>query len=87
MLKGTNHRIIEVIDGDNEYFDRVIFFVRPEYSAVSEGTLRDRADAVARGMSAPPPSRITAHKWLTAGVLCAAAGIGAGIATVISVLF
>jgi len=82
MIKGVNHRVIEVLDSGSEYFERVIFFVKPEYSALSEGTLRDRARAVASNASAPPPSKIAQARLLTAGALLASAGLGAAIAVV-----
>ena len=83
MIKGVNHRVIEVLESDCEYFERVIFFVKPEYSALSEGTLKDRARAVAQGSSAPPPSKILQSKLMTAGALLTAAGLGAAIAAVV----
>ena len=83
MIKGVNHRVIEVMDSGSEYFERVIFFVKPEYSALSEGTLRDRARAVASNTSAPPPSRILQARLMTVGALLAAAGLGAAIAFVL----
>ncbi len=79
MIKGVNHRVIEVMACDCEFFERVLFFVKPEYSALSEGTLRDRAKAVARAASAPPPSKIMQSRLLTAGALLCAAVLGAGI--------
>jgi len=86
VIKGVNHRVIEVMDSGCEYFERVIFFVKPEYSALSEGTLRDRARAVASNTSAPPPSRILQAKLMTVGALLAAAGLGAAIAFVVTAL-
>jgi len=86
MIKGVNHRVIEVMDSGSEYFERVIFFVKPEYSAVSEGTLRDRAQAVASNSSAPPPSKIHQARLMTVGALLASAGLGAAIALVFAVL-
>lgn len=79
MIKGVNHRVIEVMECDCEYFERVLFFVKPEYSALSEGTLRDRAKAVARAASAPPPSKIKQSRLLTAAALLCCAALGAGI--------
>jgi len=83
MIKGVNHRVIEVMESDCEYFERVIFFVKPEYCALSEGTLRDRARAVASSTSAPPPSQIRRSRLMTAGALLASAGLGAVIAFVV----
>jgi len=86
MIKGVNHRVIEVLESDCEYFERVIFFVKPEYSALSEGTLKDRARAVAKGSSAPPPSKVLQSKLMTIGALLSAAGLGAAIAAVAQIL-
>jgi len=86
MIKGVNHRIIEVMESECEYFERVLFFVKPEYSALSEGTLRDRARAVAAGASAPPPSKIAQSRLLTIGALLAAAALGAAIAAAACIL-
>ena len=86
MIKGVNHRIIEVMESECEYFERVLFFVKPEYSALSEGTLRDRARAVAANSSAPPPSKIAQSRRLTIAALVGAAAIGAAIASVVAVL-
>ena len=86
MIKGVNHRVIEVMESECEYFERVLFFVKPEYSALSEGTLRDRARAVAANCSAPPPSKIAQSRMLTIGALLLAAALGAAIAAVACLL-
>jgi len=83
MIKGVNHRIIEVMESECEYFERVLFFVKPEYSALSEGTLRDRARAVAQNCSAPPPSKIAQNRRKTVMALAGAMAFGAMIATII----
>jgi len=86
MIKGVNHRIIEVMESECEYFERVLFFVKPEYSAMSEGTLRDRARAVAQNSSAPPPSKIAQNRKITVAALLGAALLGAAVAAVIAML-
>ena len=86
MIKGVNHRIIEVMESECEYFERVLFFVKPEYSALSEGTLRDRARAVAQNSSAPPPSKIAQSRKITVAALFGAAVIGAVVASVIALI-
>ena len=47
LIKGVNHQVVEVTKPTCEYFERVIFFVKPEFSQVSEGTLRERAGKIA----------------------------------------
>jgi hypothetical protein len=83
MLKGVNHRVIEVLETECEYFERVIFFVKPEYCALSEGTLRDRARAVARNTSAPPPSKIRQTRFCAVLLLLSAACFGAAAAVAV----
>ena len=43
MIKGVNRQVIEITQTKCEYFEKVLFFVKPEYAATSEGTLRERA--------------------------------------------
>lgn len=58
MIKGVNHQVVEVSDTACEYFERIIFFVKPEYSFVSEGKIRERAGQIAKATTLPPPTRI-----------------------------
>ncbi len=44
MLRGVNRQIIEINSTDNSYFEKAILFVRPEFSALSEGKLHDNAN-------------------------------------------
>ena len=41
MIKGVNRQVIEISETDCEYFERVMFFVKPEFVNVSEGKLRE----------------------------------------------
>ncbi|MBR6531296.1 MAG: hypothetical protein IKT61_02210 [Clostridia bacterium] len=82
MLKGVNHQIIEVTKPSCEYFERVIFFVKPEFSAVSEGTLRDRASTIAGEAGAPPPSKVRRDRLLLISRLLCAAITGAAVTVI-----
>lgn len=57
MIKGVNHQVVEVNDTSCEYFERIIFFVKPEYSSVSEGKIREHAGRIAGAATLPPPAR------------------------------
>ncbi len=87
MLKGVNHQVVEVTKPTCEYFERVIFFVKPEFSAVSEGTLRERASSIAGDAGAPPPSKLKKDKLLLASRLICAAVVGAAITVITMKLF
>lgn len=84
MIKGVNHQVVEVNDTASEYFERIIFFVKPEYSFVSEGKIRERAGRIAAGATLPPPSKKSGDsKALTVLKFAAAAILGAVIGVVI----
>ena len=58
MIKGINRQVVEVKDTGNECFERILFFIKPEYVSMSEGKIRERAGLVASSVSVPPPTRI-----------------------------
>ena len=87
MLRGVNHQVVEVTKPSCEYFERVIFFVKPEFSSVSEGTLRERASTIAGDAGAPPPSKVKKSRLLLVTRLICAAMIGAAVTILVSRLF
>ena len=44
MIKGINKQILEVTNTDNPYFERVIFFVRPQSAKTDEQLLKKEAE-------------------------------------------
>ena len=82
-MKGVNHQVVEVTKPTCEYFERVIFFVKPEFSAVSEGTLRERADEIAGKAGSPPPTRLRRDRIAVISRLVGAALAGAVVATLV----
>lgn len=84
MIQGVNHQIVEITRPECEYFERVIFFVKPEFSSVSQGTLRERAGKIAGEAGCPPPTKIKKQKFMQAGKLVIAAITGAAISIIIN---
>lgn len=82
MIQGVNHQIVEITRPECEYFERVIFFVKPEFSSVSQGTLRERAGAIAGDTGCPPPSKIRAQRLSLIGKLAVSAVFGAALAII-----
>ena len=76
--------MVEVTKPNCEYFERVIFFVKPEYSSVSEGTLRERADEIAGDISCPPPTKLRRNKIVFISRLICAAFAGAAVAVIVT---
>ncbi len=78
MIKGVNRQVVEVRETGCDYFERIIFFVRPEYAGISEGKIRERASLIAGATPVPPPTKIKASPLtqilkMTLSLLCGAA--------------
>ena len=87
MIKGVNRQVVEVRETGCEYFEKIIFFVKPEYVSLSEGKIRERASLIAGDTTLPPPTktkdrRLTDILKIVLGTLC---GLAAGVT--ISFLF
>ncbi len=87
MIRGVNRQVIEISETDCEYFERVLFFVKPECVSVSEGRLRERANAIAGKADRPPMTRMVRSKIRLVAYMMAAAGTGAGITALVTALF
>ncbi len=83
MIKGVNKQVLEINETENGFFEKALFFVKPEYSDMPE--IKLRADAQKRLRSATnPPANKTALKnsvKLKFPVICSAIiGLIAGMA-------
>lgn len=43
MIKGVSKQILEVTNTDNPYFDKIIFFVKPEHQSTDRKKLQKRS--------------------------------------------
>ena len=84
MIKGVNLQVVEVNNPAGEYFERILYIVKPEFSDVSRSKLLREAENLNKGgLSAPPRTGRRKGKllrWVVGGALflaaaCAAAGI------------
>ncbi len=79
LIKGVNRQVVEITETGCEYFEKVLFFIKPEFSAVSEGDLKERATIIAQGAGIPPATRLKKNKIRFALNMGAAACSGAAI--------
>jgi hypothetical protein len=88
MVKGVSRQVLELSEPPSVYFERVLFFVKPEYSAISEGALRERARYIAQSAGLPPALRLKRGKRRTAAAIIGAllAGAVLGAAAVIFII-
>ncbi len=54
MIKGVNKQVLEINETNNGFFEKAIFFVKPEYSGISEGKLREKAFTEMNGICSLP---------------------------------
>ena len=85
MIKGVNRQVVEVRETGCDYFERIIFFVKPEYACLSEGKIRERASLIAGGTPLPPPTK-TKDNRLT-GILKVLLGTLTGLATGLAISY
>jgi len=87
VIKGVNRQVVDVLETGSEYFERALFFVKPEFSYVSEGKLRENARQILKNASAPPSTRTkrgNMYYFLKVLKYCAAAAGGAAATLILS---
>ena len=87
MIKGINHKIIEVTDTDSIYYEKAYLLVRPQYEEVEEAVLRKEAKKLLAEVGTPSSikGKRTFFYWFLRSVPLVMAGIGTGM--LISMLF
>ena len=75
MIKGVNRQVVEVSETDCDYFERILFFVKPEYAGISEGKIRERAGVIAGRTDKAPPTKVKGDR-LTAVLKIALSVLG-----------
>lgn len=88
MIKGVNKQVVEITETGNEYFEKAIFFVRPEYSGLSEGKLREKANSAIDKTVTPPKGKYKMQdRGFPLALKLLAAALGGGTITAILLLF
>ncbi len=89
MLKGVSRQIVEISQPESRYFEKIILFVKPEFSGLSDARLAAQAQAALPEEALPPKKgkkRKTALRWGGVARAAACAGAGAGILALVEVL-
>lgn len=85
MVKGVNRQVLEIHETGCEYFEKALFFIRPEYSAENDSKLRGQALKSIQSKAAVPKTRrqrVKSRMLLTLQML-GSASVGAVIAAII----
>lgn len=81
MIKGINHKIIEVTDTESIYYEKAYLLVRPEYEEAEEAVLRKEAKKLLSDIGTPSSikGKRTFFYWFLRTVPAVIAGLGAGV--------
>ena len=79
MVKGVNRQVLEIHETGCEYFEKALFFVRPEFSQESESKLKGKALNSIKNSTGIPKTRKQKikSKMFFVVELLASAGAGA----------
>lgn len=66
VIKGVNKQILEVTNTENPYFEKIIFFVKPEYNNEDRKKLQKEAETLATVTQKPPKARISRKRLIMA---------------------
>lgn len=77
MLKGVNKQILEISNPESPYFEKIIFFVKPDGFQPDEKKLRSEAEKISKQSVKPPKTRRSRRELLTTA-MCVILGLGAG---------
>lgn len=69
MIKGVSKQILEVTNTDNPYFEKIIFFVKPEHQSTDRKKLQKEAEAVAALKQKPPRLKLTKKQIIKTALL------------------
>lgn len=88
MFKGVSKQILEVTNTDNPYFEKIIFFVKPDCEEGDRKKLQKEAETIAAVRQRPPRLKLSRGEILSrlaGGALFAMAGCA--VSFLISTLF
>ena len=57
MIKGVNKQVLEISETQNGFFEKAIFFVKPEYASLSEERIKSKAEMYVNDSEKPPEKR------------------------------
>lgn len=82
MIKGVNKQILEVTNTESQYFERIIFFVRPEAQTLDGDKLHREALKISSQKNKVPKTR-KSPRQIFGSLMYSVLGVGAGVATMV----
>ena len=84
MVKGVNRQVLEIHETGSEYFEKALFFVRPEFSKENEGKLKSKALLSVQNFSSVPKTRT--QKIKSRALIFVEMTVSAGVGAIITAL-
>lgn len=78
MIKGVSKQVLEVTNPENPYFEKIVFFVKPQYEDKQRSELEKEAKALVKQAKRPPKTKRTKKEIIRLSLrcgLCALAGV------------
>lgn len=79
MIKGINHKVIEITDTDSVYYERAWLLVSPVYEEAEEAVLRLEAKKMLKDIGTPSSIKGRRTFWYWALRILPAVLLGVGI--------
>lgn len=88
MIKGVSRQVVDIPQPESAYFERAIFFVKPECASLSEGKLRKKADEMVKSADEPPRTAAKRIDGKIVNILLAlfSAAAGAGVTLLVGLV-
>ena len=89
MVKGVNRQVLEINQPENPYFERILLFVKPEFSGLTaERLTRQARSAEAQLCGRAPKQKDRARARVSGGLrMLGCAGAGAALFALIQLFF
>ena len=62
MIKGVSKQVLEVTNPENPYFEKIVFFVKPQYAREDRAVLEREAHSLAARAGRPPRAPFQARE-------------------------
>ena len=83
VLKGVSKCVVEIQETGSEYFERAVFFVKPEYFDTDEKKLRSKAQSFTADAAGVPPKNAARRGKRRLNPMVAAA-LGAAVGAILT---
>ena len=65
LVKGVNKKVIEINDTGNEVFEKVVLYIKPQYSVLSNKDLKREAKVILKNYSLTRKKKISFYTFLS----------------------